>query len=339
MENLKSNTRGEAADTLTCLRNAINAFQNVPTEHAISAMAVVVWYVGIQRRFEHFKRGEEHFFRITHRLADGSRGEDMEGRVLNAYAVRDEFLKVKEWSGALEFLGSTGIFSPLGDTLTWSEFQRWQRFVYLVQEHNELATAMQSGWRAGEHSEILKALTGNYPSSFFDFPPMPESELEARWRAEPEMGPMIQEAESHLERKRRELWAWFREPPGAACSIEWVPHRVEDKQAIWHKLQAGGAMIEFLLPQSTLQPVLLIRPSNTLEAIAAVIYGDRIHGVEYRACEVCKNLFKLRAHKDKKYCDRESCKNTAHQRRRRAVAKARKIGSTEIRKTRKGRQK
>jgi hypothetical protein len=59
-------------------------------------------------------------------------------------------------------------------------------------------------------------------------------------------------------------------------------------------------------------------PVCTLEAIAAAIYVRRIGGVEYRACEVCSDLFEVGTRGEKKYCSRERCKNTAHQRRMRA---------------------
>ena len=89
-------------------------------------------------------------------------------------------------------------------------------------------------------------------------------------------------------------------------------------------------MIEFLLPQDAMRPVLFIRATNTLEAIAAAIYADRIEGIEYRACEVCSDLFEVGTRDEKKYCSRERCKNTAHQRRMRANrAKARKKNSTQ----------
>ncbi len=320
------------------LKNAMDAFQNAPTVRAISAMEVVVWHVGIIGRVEHFKRSEEHqVFRVSRNFTDGRIGEEWEEKLLNADAVRDQFLKVKEWSGALEFLGGTGIFSPLGDTLTWGDFQKWQRFVHLVQEHNELATAMQSGQWSGEYGEVLKALTGIYPSSFFDSLPKPESPEEAKLRADPESGWEIQEHIARQERKRRDLWAWFRKPPGAACSIHWVPKSEEDRQAVWRKLQAGGAMIEFLLPQNALQPVLLIRPSNTLQAIAAAIYGDP-H--QWRGVSSLRNLQgsvrKLGAHKEKKYCDRERCKNRAHQKNRRANATKKESESVAKKPARKG---
>ena len=341
MKDEDTQTHKVTQDRVALLQNALDATQNGPAERAISAMEVVVWYVAMLGRVEHFKRGEEHVFRVTREFIDseGRKGEGWEEKLLNPYALRDEFLRIKEWSGALEFLGSSGTFSPFDDTLTWSEFKKWQRFVYLIQEHKQLAAAMQSGNWGEECGEVLKAITGIYPSSFFDHPQQPESRLEAKWKADPHIWPMIQKGVARHEEVRRKLWEWFREPPASACSIQWVPKQNADMQAISRKLQAGGAMIEFLLPQNALKPVLLLRPSNTIQAIAAAIYADRINGVEYRACDVCKSLFKLGVHKDKKYCDREGCKNRAHQRNRRAAARTRESESTKTRKTKKGRQK
>jgi hypothetical protein len=86
-----------------------------------------------------------------------------------------------------------------------------------------------------------------------------------------------------------------------------------------------GAMAEFLLPQETMRPILFIQPLNTLQAIAAAIYADRIPGVKCRVCDVCSELFEVGSRGEKKYCSRERCKNTAHQRRMRASrANARK---------------
>lgn len=318
----KMTEANESTDTpLTLAKKAVEALESAPAERAISAMDVVVWYVAIVGRVEHYKRGEEHIFRITREFTDGSQGQEWEEKPLNAYAVRDQFLAVKEWSEALEFLESTGIFSPMNDSITWSDFQRWQRFAYLVQEHDGLAGTMQSNSWSGENGEVLKALTRMYPSSLFATEEPPESELERKWKADPKIAAMVRKGQALRESRFRDLCAWFREPEASATSIQWVPKSPEDKERVLRKLRAGGAMIEFLLPQTALKPVLLIRASNTLQAIAAAIYGDRIHGVEYRACEMCKALFKVGAHKEKKYCDRGSCKNRAHQRNRRAEAK------------------
>lgn len=337
MKKRQANEGEESSDALARLRNAVDAYQNAAAKRTISAMDVLVSYIAIVGRVEHKKRGEEHVFRITREFTDGRQGEEWEEKHLNVYAVRDEFLRVTEWSEALEFLETTGIFSPLDDSLTWSMFQKWQRFAYLVQEHNALAEAMQNRQWSGELGEVLRALTGIYSTSFFSVPTLPESDFDAALSKDPKFGPMIREATKKTvarnERKLRELCSWFREPPEEASSIQWVPISDLDNRTVWLRLREGGAMLQFLLPQKAVRPYLLIRPRCTLEAIAAAIYADRIQGVEYRACEMCKALFKVGAHKEKKYCDRERCKNNAHQKNRRANAKKNELPS----KARKGR--
>ena len=301
------------------MKETLDAFRNVPPERSISAMPVIVPYTAIVGRVEHYKRGEEHYFNITRSLKDGSPGEKWEEKPLNAHAVRDEFLSVKNWSAAYDFLSIAGRFSPLSDTITWSEFQRWQDFARLVLEHGQLALAMQESRVSGELGEALKALTGLYPSSFFDVQDEPVSDEDDEWLKRetfrnPEIVPMIQEGQRLEKRMRRELWIWFRQPPGHACSIQWFPKLKEDADAVLPKLRTGGAMIEFLLPREALRPALVIRPSYTLQAIAAAIYADHSNGIEYRTCEFCQRLFPVGTQKTKKFCSQTKCKNAAHSR-------------------------
>jgi hypothetical protein len=326
------------SEQLARMKQALAAFQSAPEERQISAMQVVVHYVASIERVEQYKRGEEYVYSFTRKVESGGTEERWEMLPRNAFAIRDEFQKVKTPTDALDFLSNTGVFSPLDFTITWSEFRRWQRFAYLVQEHSQLASAMkqshsdQSEERlgvSGELQEALKALSGGYPSAFFDGTEIPQTpsmeDFNARAMQNPEVASAIREGERVMKRQQRELESWFRQPPGNAWSIQWVPKSEQDEEAIIRKLQAGGAMIEFLLPRAALRPLLLIRPRFTLEAIAAAIFADNSNGVEYRACNACSALFKIGAHKDKKYCDEKRCKNTAHQRRMRANrAKAQK---------------
>lgn len=178
---------------------------------------------------------------------------------------------------------------------------------------------MQRGDRNAEHAEALKALTGIYPSTFFAAVERPISAEEAEWterqkRLHPEIIPAIHEGQRIQKLDQHELWAWFRRPPGRACTIEWSPKRNEDADAILPKLQAGGTMIEFLLPPEALRPVLVIRPTSTLQAIAAAIYADHFYGIEYRTCEFCKRLFPVGTQKSKRFCNQSKCKNAAHSR-------------------------
>lgn len=295
-------------------------------------MPVIVPYTAIVGRVEHYKRGEEHYFNVTRSLKDGSPGEEWEERPLNAHAMRDEFLSVKNWSEAYDFLSNVGRFSPLGDTITWKEFQRWQDFARLVSEHGQLASAMQEGRFNGEHGEALKALTGFYPRSFFDVKDESVSTKNDEWlerekRENPEIISAIRDGKRFREESRCELYAWFRRPPGSAWSIEWFPKCEEDADAILPRLQRGGAMIEFLLPREALRPALVVHPSYALQAIAAVIYADHNNGIEYRTCEFCRRLFPVGTQKGKKFCNQANCKNAAHSRKVRKNERERKMRS------------
>lgn len=334
----------EKSEQLARMKQVLAAFQSAPEERKISAMQVVVHYVASIERVEHYKRGDEYVFRFTRKVEGEGVSEQWEMLHRNAYAIRDEFQKVKTPTDALDFLSNSGVFSPLDHTITWSEFQKWQRFAYLVQEHSQLASAMEqllSGQGkkpksvTSELQEALKALTGIYPSAFFEGVEIPQTpamnDFNARAMQNPEVASAVRDGERLMKQQRRDLETWFRQPPGNVWSIQWIPKSEQDEEAVIRKLQAGGSMIEFLLPRAALRPLLLIRPRFTLEAIAAAIFADHSNGVEYRACDACSALFRIGAHKDKKYCDEKRCKNTAHQRRMRANrADARKRKSIQI---------
>lgn len=246
-------------------------------------------------------------------------------RFLNAYAIRDEFLRVKTPSEALEFLSNAGRFGPGDDSITWERFERWQRLAYLVQEHNVLASAMSAGRRRGEAVEVLKLLVGDHRSSFFESCDAPESPFEADFRAQPEYADVNREYDQAVQELHMHLCSWFREPPSEACSIMWLPRAsVYKRNDDFRRKNRPGTLPEYLLPHEDLNPFFSIEVSCALEAIAAAIYVDRIQGTEYRTCSVCSSLFELGAHKDRKYCDRERCKNTANQRRVRAKRSAAK---------------
>ena len=340
----------------------------IKDRYFIDSMPVIVSYTAIVGRVEYFKRNEEHIFVQTRTLPDQPKMQ-WEEVIENPYAIRDEFFKVGTVGQAVEFLQKTGVFSPLRQRLTWTEFQKWQRFARLVQEHNDLANAMRSNSWSGDCGEVLKALTGIYPCAFFDGcedslyvnvepfrapstdpeasrrleeaaramheAPNHEEWLSAHKREVPEL--QVQEAGEKWEREkmqdRRALWQWFIKPP---VSIEWQTIDNESTQKIMSQridtetgvaipipeespLLRGGAMIEFLLPQDQLRPVLVIQPRCTLQAIAAVIYAERVRGISYRKCDWCGDLFRIGKHKNKQYCEPpKPCKGNAHKQRQRA---------------------
>jgi hypothetical protein len=310
---------------LARIRNAMATYHGGDPElSSISAMPVLIDYWADWSEFQLSKRGEEHIFQFTleNEVAeDGSLEPGWRSSSLNAYALLDDFQKAKTPIDALDFLNKTGQFSVLDFKFTLSYFKRWQRFAYLVQEHDLLASAQKKGLSSGECSEALKALSGDKQSRFFEgteIPSTPEGAVHAaRWMEDPKNAEGARKELDIDAEYRAKLCAWFRQPPADAFSIEWIPKSLEDCQSV-DPLVANGAMMEFLLPQKAMRPVLFIRPTNTLEAIAAAIYSDRVRGVEYRACEVCSELFDVGTRGEKKYCSRERCKNTAHQRRMRA---------------------
>jgi hypothetical protein len=320
------------AESLKRMEEARTAFQSAPEERSISAMPVVVHYVARIGDVRLTKRGDEYIFKINRTLSDGEGRERSIEVQQNAFEIRDEFLKLKTPSEALDFLTNTGQFSPLDFTLRWSELQRWQRFTYLVQEHVQLARAMDEGLRVGECAEALKALSGSYDSAFFDLEDPKSAVADRFWREEqvrrhPELTEYVREGERINAERKRQVGSWFRQPAGNACSIEWIPKTLQpDDDELARKLQAGGAMIEYLVPRDNLRPVFLIRPAYSLEAIAASVFADRANGVEYRSCKYCEELFLVGSHKNKLYCSKARCKNTAHQKRKRENARETKGG-------------
>lgn len=315
----------------------MSAFHGNAAVGSISAMPVLIDYEATWGEFTLSKRGEEHVFRFmveSEPVEEGNYDAPWKQSPLNADAILDNFQDAKTPTEALDFLNKTGLFSMLSVRFSWSYFRRWQRFAYLVQEHELLASTMRSAQWEGECGEVLKALSGDQTSTFFtgsELQPFTNAQLDGRaqWLLDPKNAEQTKENQRIVDEERAELCAWFRQPPDKACSIEWIPKSDANRNAI-DPLLEKGAMIEFLVPQEDMRPVLLIRPTNTLEAVAASIYADRIMGIEYRACEVCSELFELGSRGEKKYCSRERCKNTAHQRRMRANrAKALKLKATQ----------
>jgi hypothetical protein len=323
------------------VKEVISAFTNTK-RRIISAMPIVVSYIATLGSVTRTVHSGEVVF-VTSRTVPGS--ERWAELPLDVYSVRDEFLSVQGERQALDFLRATGEFLPGGDHISWINFKRWQRYAELVMERESLTSVLENAIArrsnrktdpAGELSEVLKMLTGLYPHTYFGKRPQPltEEELERLRRASAittatqesaemsyrECLAAIEASERSIENRQRELETWFREPPPQAYSIQWIPR--EPDEELGRKMQHGGAMIEFLRIKQELEPVLLIRPTNTIEAIAAAIYAERIAGVRFGKCPGCNTRFEVNAHKDKTYCGTK-CKETVKKRRQRDLAKKR----------------
>lgn len=320
----QSNAAQKADAELERLRDAVDAQKSQPPERSLSAMQVIVDYRIEQGTVKHTVRGEDHIFDLEVPFSD-----HWERKPVNAFALRDNFLRAKGWNGAFDFLRVSGPFSTERERITLKEFGRWQEFTRLVlvkEEREALSSALRNGNRSGDPAEVLKALTGLYPSAFFDG--VGVREAASTWEPKhltPEQATLIKQSEIKYEQRRVErlkaLCSWFRRPPEKACSIRWVPKGPQEWKEALKLLNAGRALLdadarpglEFSLPRKALRPVLVIEAQCSLHAIAASIYADYWDGVEYKKCPECGNVFPLGAGKkvgrwqEKEHCS-DKCK-------------------------------
>lgn len=329
VENPQSDAGQRADAELERLRKAVDARKSPPPEKSLSAMQVVVDYRIVPGSVTHTVRGEDHIFDVEVPFA-----QDYEKKPVNGFALRDKFLCAQGWNGAFDFLRVMGPFSPVSDRITLKEFERWQEFtkLILVKEKREaLSSALRDGNWSGDFAEILKALTGLYPSSFFDAVGIREAldEPASTWKPKhitPEQVALIKQSEIEYEQRRVErlkaLCAWFRRPPEKACSIRWVPKGPGEWKEALELLKAGRILLdadarpgfEFSLPRTALMPILVIEAQCSLQAIAASIYADYWGGVEYKNCPECGTVFRLGAGKRVgRWQEREHCSDKCKQ--------------------------
>jgi len=320
----------------------------------IGSMPVVVDYSATIGWVEHSGNGEDSVFSTDLRHKAGEKMFLLPEEVrLNAFTIREKFFKVRNPEEAAGFLQKTGFFSPLSDTITWREFKKWQQFARLVQEYEDLATAMRNSEQSGDCAEVWKALTGIYPSSFFDGCQVTQSPgIDESWAERLRKDPEVEQKKKRRRAERfHELCRWFIHPP---VSIEWIPKSQTAARKVLQMhvdsatgvalpapeespILRGGAMIELLLRPDELKPVLLIRPRATLQAIAAAIYAERLRGVTFRKCAECKLYFRIGNHPDHRWCSKR-CRTRGRKREWRSK-KNRTAGKLAASKTLKGRTK
>jgi hypothetical protein len=311
------------------LRDAVNAQKSPPGKRAFSAMQVIVDYRIAPCSVTHSVRSGDHVFDMEMPFV-----QDYEKSPVNAFALRDNFLRAQGWSGAFDFLRVTGPFSQVSKTLTLREFERWQEFTRLVavkETREAISSALREGNWKGDFAETLNALTGLYPSSFFDgLGPKKDPEFTA-WLAEmesssPEIASGIRKGQRKNDEqsviRRKALSAWFRRPPDNACSLRWIPKGPEEWKEALELLKAkrvlldaeGRPGLEFSLPRTALMPVFVIEARCSLQAIAASIYADYWEGVEYKKCPECGKVFLLGAGKRVgRWQEREHCSGKCRQ--------------------------
>ena len=107
-----------------------------PPVRMLPAMPIAVMYDPMRVVVSFERQGEDVLFRF--RFADT--GPGYVENLIDAYKVRETFLDVRTPGEALDFLNFTGHFQHLREreeeqvheTLTWSDFRRWQEVVRIV---------------------------------------------------------------------------------------------------------------------------------------------------------------------------------------------------------------
>ncbi|WP_158789029.1 hypothetical protein [Granulicella sp. L46] len=307
----------------------------------ISAMPIAVSYYAKIPRVRQIEQSGEVVFQSTSGrfvdeiFRDATEGNTDVGRIegwahrpCDAYNVRDEFLKVTTERQALDFLRENGEFLPYDQQISWTDFKRWQRCAEMVIERDTLSSASKAIFAGrpkndtdptDELKQLLLMLTGIYPHTYFgdSAPPPSQHDLEQlrrvtgitsetpRQAAEKYQETLAQMKKGAAIRHQRqqELEHWFYAPPPSAYSIEFVPKKPNPD--LERNMQRGGALLDYLIDQEELLPVLVIYARCALEAIAAAIYAERVAGVRVGKCPACDKLFEIEAHKEKTFCNRQ----------------------------------
>jgi len=329
-------------------------------QRIISPMPIVVSYQAKIPRVRQVttQAGEIVFQTTSSRFMDEIFRDTMDGttqvgvpegwidRIRDAYTVRDEFLKVKTDREALDFLRENGEFLPYDNQISFTDFKRWQRYAELVySKRDELSAAHKTIFAGdptgktdltGELDQVLRMLAG-YPHTYFGDSPPPESQetldqlrrgsaLIAKERGDnperayQELLAEMKEGRYQIHKRQQELEQWFRAPPLSAYAVVFVPK--ERDAEVERNMQRGGALLEYLIDQDKMRPVLVIYPRCALEAIAAAIYAERVASVRVGICASCGKLFEIEAHKERMFCDRKCQDRKKKENKRKRIALA-----------------
>lgn len=282
----------------------------------IAAMPVVVSYtaeIGTVRQLH--KDGDVFFqWALWDKTPDGRPSRTWSTTRLDPFAVRNEFLAVRTERNALDFLRHNGDFNPLQDGVSWSEFQRWQQLVRIIQDRDGLiATQLYPDTpKSSDHVEVLKMFAG-YPHQFFPTKPaLLDSDIAEH---DADIQYAIRDGERLREQHVRKLENWFVRPP---TEIFWFPKMLTGAQK--QRMTRGAVVPEFLALKEDLVPHLLIHAATALTAIAATLYADRVALIGSKVCPGCEKRFELEGPKD----PRTYCKATCRETKKKARSRGRK---------------
>jgi hypothetical protein len=233
---------------------------------------------------------------------------------LDAYKVRADFENATTEQEIRQFLNSAGTFWPFG-RVTQSEFCEWQDFVKLIRR-DDFDRLCLTDTKAYNAARVLDNFNIDENPWFSGAWKKREEEIEEDLRRGLDRMPEsfrqdFEKTTRHREsatKHRRDLFDYFANPPAYAW-MRYTPEAIKS-------FENGERTPERTAPLSTdLMPVLVFKPTNALEAIAATIAADRLKGTRHRVCEGCNSLF-MRTKLSHKYCGGASCKDNARAKRR-----------------------
>ena len=259
-----------------------------------------------------------------------------EGVRLDPYKVMEAFELLKSPDELLALLNGAGLFWGLG-SLTWSQFLEWQRFVRCVRNPNFPENAVKPGYPA----EAIKAVRG-FPNKCFPASAWIEDDFIRQQRSRfaetnPEQPDPFATAKAFREEELRRLAMCFHQPSPKMIEFNFLlsatmfptpdemtersqeqrsvagKRRVQKTESKLKTLSKVSWFPEAYIAEYNLKPVMVVKASNILEAIAAAIWADRHHGIKYARCEGCQRLFNKESEHGQKYCS-DTCKNVVTQR-------------------------
>ena len=275
------------------------------TLHTLPAMRVAILFRPQLRRFSLEVAGSESFFIPSAWTDEERRTVQLIGILRDVFWLRDEFLRVSDERSALHFLRDTGDLTQDDKPLSWNTFRKWQTFTRsMMTARTQHDKSLPGSAPTPQKASVSDEITGSYWDNFFELP---------------------EDGGRDGDFTRRLLLmsmhaGFFAQPANGAYAIEFLPSG-QLTDAITAK-QMDSALRAFkdrlhqslqTLNKTETQPVLVFRPECTMTAIAAVVWTERQAGLEWGRCPECRELFRLRAHKKKTYCD-GPCKGTVKKR-------------------------
>jgi hypothetical protein len=239
---------------------------------------------------------------------------------LDAYSLRDSFLKLKSPEEALGLLSLIGQFRRLrddlgqiDDALTWSEIVGWQKLIRKLQKRSysewfpllpvrmpeEKALFFKWQFWTNETKDFLEHIWQVSDETYFSLQGIPE-------------GLMIRR-DMYL--TREETWSFFT-APGATVygSLAWHHAHSNLQKARVNRARGNSEGKQKLVAE--------IVPTSALNAILATVYIEKLRGLDLRLCALkeCNETFIVESNHGKAYCGNYHA-HLASVRRRRAEAK------------------